>query len=86
MQKQTSKWFFNIKASLTPITLFILASNSRPIMAIENDNDQPFKKENLEKDAKLDPQRLLKQSKIRPSKKNYEKSKFPFQIEKKTKC
>ena len=79
MQKQTSKWFFNIKASLTPITLFILASNSRPIMAIENDNDQPFKKENLEKDAKLDPQRLLKQSKIMPSKKNYEKSKFPFQ-------
>jgi hypothetical protein len=55
-------------------------------MVIGNYNDQPFKKDNLERDVKLDPQRLLKQSKIRPSKKNYEKSKFPFQIEKKTKC
>jgi len=69
MQKQTSKWFFNIKASLTPIIMLVLTSNSRPIMAIENDNSQVFKKENLERDVKLDPQRLLKQSKITPSKK-----------------
>jgi hypothetical protein len=76
MQEQTSKWFFNVKVSLIPTMLFILINKSEPAIAIENDSSQPFKKENLRESLKLDPQAVLKQSKIEPSKKKLRKIKI----------
>jgi predicted component of type VI protein secretion system len=76
MQKQTSKWFFNIKVNFIAIMLFILINKSEPAIAIENDSSQPFKKENLRESIKLDLEAVLKQSKIEPTKKYYVKAKI----------